>query len=114
MERLSVDFPKKSKLTFSIYPAPQVEAWLWWVWSLQNHAAAENLSVLLVWSVWWQYILLPLTMEFSGQITQFLVKKLNSIFGEFSYSGNRVGLWNVGLLFRIGTVGHYRRLCLLS
>jgi tubulin alpha len=26
MERLSVDFPKKSKLTFSIYPAPQVEA----------------------------------------------------------------------------------------
>ncbi|PNF32160.1 Tubulin alpha-1C chain [Cryptotermes secundus] len=24
MERLSVDFPKKSKLTFSIYPAPQV------------------------------------------------------------------------------------------
>ena len=26
MERLSVDYPKKSKLTFSIYPAPQVEA----------------------------------------------------------------------------------------
>lgn len=24
LERLSVDFPKKSKLTFSIYPAPQV------------------------------------------------------------------------------------------
>jgi hypothetical protein len=32
MERLSVDFPKKSKLTFSIYPAPQVEAWQWWAW----------------------------------------------------------------------------------
>ena len=54
MERLSVDFPKKSKLTFSIYPAPQVEAWLWWVWSLQNHAAAGNLPVLLVWNVWLQ------------------------------------------------------------
>ena len=26
LERLSVDFPKKSKLTFSIYPAPQVRA----------------------------------------------------------------------------------------
>jgi hypothetical protein len=31
MERLSVDFPKKSKLTFSIYPAPQVEAWQWYM-----------------------------------------------------------------------------------
>ena len=105
MERLSVDFPKKSKLTFSIYPAPQVEAWLWWVWSLQNHAAAGNPSVLLVSNVWWQDFLLPLTMEFSGQITYFLVKKLSSIFGKFPDRGNRVGLWNVGLLFRIGTAG---------
>jgi len=37
-------------------------------------------------------ILLSLTMEFSGQITLFLVKKLDSIFEKFPDSGNRVGL----------------------
>lgn len=29
MERLSVEYPKKSKLTFSIYPAPQVRAYVY-------------------------------------------------------------------------------------
>jgi hypothetical protein len=65
MERLSVDYPKKSKLTFSIYPAPQVEAWLWRVWSLQNEAAAGNLSVPVIMECLVTvllYCLLPLTM----------------------------------------------------
>ena len=29
MERLSVDYGKKSKLEFCIYPAPQVEQFIW-------------------------------------------------------------------------------------
>ena len=42
MERLSVDYGKKSKLEFSIYPAPQVKKE-----ALQSETTGRNLSVFI-------------------------------------------------------------------